>query len=190
MTLLSRRARFALGAARTGLKTYGAAQRARGRAAARKTKGGIGRGVALGTGVGAGAAYLLDPQQGRRRRHEARDRGLAIVRRGARRAVRKTDYAAGVARGAVHAAAPSRAGGAPPDDVTLARKVESIIFRQPDAPKGHVDVNAEHGVIFLRGEVDSAERIRELVEAASAVDGVAAVENLLHLPAAQAPMKA
>jgi len=190
MTLLSRRARFALGAARTGLKTYGAAQRARGRAAARKTKGGIGRGVALGTGVGAGLAYLLDPQQGRRRRHEARDRGLAILRRGTRRAIRKTDYAAGVARGAIHGVTPSGPSGPPPDDITLAHKVESIIFRAPDAPKGKVDVNAEHGVVYLRGEVESAERIRELVEAASAVEGVAAVENLLHLPGAPAPMKA
>jgi osmotically-inducible protein OsmY len=190
MTLLSRRARFALGAARTGLKTYGATQRARGRAAARKTKGGVGRGMALGTGVGAGLAYLFDPQEGRRRRHAARDRGMAMLRRGGREAARRTDYAAGVARGAVHAATPSGPSGPPPDDVTLARKVESIIFREADAPKGSVDVNAEHGVVYLRGEVESAERIRELVERASAVDGVAAVENLLHLPGAPAPMKA
>src|SRR5436190_16993999 len=126
MMLLSRLARFALGAARTGLKTYGATQRARGRAAARKTKGGVARGVAFGTGVGAGLAYLLDPQQGRRRRHLARDRGLAILRRRTRAAARRADYAAGVARGAVHHATPSGAK-PPPDDVTLAHKVETII---------------------------------------------------------------
>ena len=38
--------------------------------------------------------------------------------------------------------------------MTLARKVESEIFRAADAPKGAVSVNAENGVVFLRGEVD------------------------------------
>jgi osmotically-inducible protein OsmY len=72
----------------------------------------------------------------------------------------------------------------PPDlnDATLAKKVESEIFREREAPKGHVDVNAESGVVYLRGQVDNADQIRALVEAAARVEGVTAVENLLHLP--------
>jgi osmotically-inducible protein OsmY len=65
------------------------------------------------------------------------------------------------------------------DDVTLTRKVESEIFRPADAPKGKVAVNAENGVIFLRGTLDSREQVEELATLAAAVDGVKGVENLL-----------
>ncbi|MDW5597323.1 BON domain-containing protein [Conexibacter stalactiti] len=68
------------------------------------------------------------------------------------------------------------------DDVTLARKVESVIFRPADAPKGDVDVNAHDGIVELRGVVADSARIDALVSAAEHVDGVARVENLLHLP--------
>jgi len=68
------------------------------------------------------------------------------------------------------------------DDVTLARKVESEIFRPQDAPKGSVDVNVENGVVHLRGEVKNVERMKELEAAARNVDGVKDVNNLLHLP--------
>ena len=75
------------------------------------------------------------------------------------------------------------------DDVTLARKVETEIFRDAGAPKGDVLVNAEHGVVFLRGQVESPEQIQELEKAAKAVDGVKEVETLLHTPGTPAPMK-
>lgn len=75
------------------------------------------------------------------------------------------------------------------DDVTLARKVETEIFRDADAPKGDVVVNAEHGVVFLRGQVKDPEQIQELEKAAKAVDGVKDVETLLHTPGTPAPMK-
>ena len=68
------------------------------------------------------------------------------------------------------------------DDVTLARKVESEIFRPEDAPKSSVNVNAENGVVFLRGQVKTPEEIEALETAASKVDGVTAVNNLLHTP--------
>ena len=76
------------------------------------------------------------------------------------------------------------------DDVTLARKVESEIFRDADAPKGDVDVNAENGVVYLRGQVADEDSIAELERAAKGVDGVRDVESLLHTPGTPAPMKA
>lgn len=79
--------------------------------------------------------------------------------------------------------------GNPYDDVTLARKVESEIFRDAGAPKGSVDVNAENGVVFLRGQVDREDQIETLASAARSVDGVKAVESLLHTPGTPAPMK-
>src|ERR671931_2289506 len=67
-----------------------------------------------------------------------------------------------------------------PDDVTLARKVETEIFREADAPKGQVDVNAVDGVVELRGEVERPELVNELEEKARKVQGVLDVRNLLH----------
>ena len=74
------------------------------------------------------------------------------------------------------------------DDVTLARKVETEIFREPDAPKGSVDVNVQEGVVQLRGEVERQQLMDELVGRAREVQGVQDVENLLHLPGDPAPM--
>ena len=74
------------------------------------------------------------------------------------------------------------------DDVTLARKVETEIFRERDAPKGKIDVNVVDGVVELRGEADTPEMIEELVAKTRSVQGVRDVENLLHLPGEPAPM--
>ena len=75
------------------------------------------------------------------------------------------------------------------NDPALARKVESEIFRDDAIPKGKISVNAEYGVIYLRGELPDRETIEELVTRARAVDGVRAVENLTHLPDEPAPTK-
>ena len=75
------------------------------------------------------------------------------------------------------------------NDAGLTRKVESIIFRPEEAPKGRVSVNAEDGVIFLRGEVETQEQIDMLVRAAEQVDGVREVRSLMHLPGTPAPSK-
>jgi osmotically-inducible protein OsmY len=78
----------------------------------------------------------------------------------------------------------------PLNDPTLARKVESEIFRPAEAPKGRVDVNAENGVVYLRGEVADEDAIEALVDAARDIDGVERVESLLHTPGTAARMKA
>ena len=75
------------------------------------------------------------------------------------------------------------------DDVTLARKVETEIFRDADVPKGQINVNAEGGVVYLRGEVEQPDMIEELESKARDVQGVREVENLLHLPGQEAPTK-
>jgi osmotically-inducible protein OsmY len=73
------------------------------------------------------------------------------------------------------------------DDATLAHKVESEVLR--GAPEG-ITVNAEDGIVVLRGEVDSPERMSELARMVLRVPGVSGVENLLHLPGQPAPNKA
>jgi osmotically-inducible protein OsmY len=70
------------------------------------------------------------------------------------------------------------------DDVTLARKVETEIFRPADVPKGSISVNVNDGVVELRGEIADQKQIDELGESAKQVDGVKDVRNLLHTASA------
>ena len=76
-----------------------------------------------------------------------------------------------------------------PDDATLARKVESELFRDADVPKGDINVNAERGVVYLRGQVEDESLIEALGSAARKIQGVRDVENLLHTPGTPAPTK-
>ena len=142
-----------------------------------------------GAAVGAAAAYFLDPDGGARRRNTTRDKAVATAKSRGADLAGSAKQVAGKATGKVRAAAPSMPwSGGTPDDVTLARKVETEIFRPADAPKGAVSVNAENGVVFLRGVVDSREWIDRLEEDARKVDGVNEVRNLLHLPGTEAPV--
>jgi hypothetical protein len=140
-------------------------------------------------GLAAGLTYFLDPQAGARRRAEVRDRLLAFFRRrgrdleGVKRSV-QTD-AQGLVQKAKHRDERPKP---EPDDATLAQKVESEIFRDADLPKGQINVNAEDGVVILRGEVERPELIDDLEQKTRSVQGVKGVENLLHLPGAEVEM--
>ena len=143
---------------------------------------------ALAGGLGALLAYFLDPTSGARRRNMARDRALAFFRRIGRRSAGMGRGVAAEAYGVSQKATHLKEEPKPqPDDVTLARKVETEIFREADAPKGTVDVNAEDGVVFLRGEVGSEDMIRDLEARTRDVQGVRDVRNLLHVPGAPPP---
>ena len=134
--------------------------------------------------LGAATAYFLDPDQGARRRNEARDRALKLLRTSSRQAAgaarAAADQATGAAREAVTAAS---GGGEPPaSDQALKAKLETELFRPADAPKGDVAVDVVGGVVTLRGEVKTRAEVSALEEAARAVAGVQDVENLLHTP--------
>jgi osmotically-inducible protein OsmY len=116
-------------------------------------------------GLGALIAYFFDPQNGNRRRALVRDRLQAKVAK--RKEAVKTQ----------------------PDDVTLARKVETEIFRDADVPKGQINVNAENGKVVLRGEVEKPAMIKDLEKRTKNVQGVVEVENLLHTPKSATPAK-
>jgi BON domain len=145
--------------------------------------------AACGMTVGALLAYFLDPKAGRRRRHTARDRATSRVRRGERRAAararRTGSHAVGIARRALNAARPRHR--EPLDDVTLARKVESELYRRARVPKGHISINAEDGFVFLRGVMDRQDDIERIELATRQIEGVRDVENLIHLPGTPAP---
>src|SRR3954470_18458932 len=73
------------------------------------------------------------------------------------------------------------------DDATIAHRVETVLFRDDDVPKGQINVNAENGRVYLRGTIDDAELIARLERAARDVRGVRGVVNLLHTPGTPAP---
>ena len=142
----------------------------------------------FGAAAGAAAAHFLDPDSGARRRSMLRDKSASKARSGAGQAARSASYAADKAKGAVATATPSMGDRIEDvDDVTLARKVETEIFRDPDAPKGQVSVDVQAGVANLRGMVPDEGWITKLADDAKKVDGIKDVNNLLHRPGTPAP---
>ena len=98
----------------------------------------------------------------------------------------QAQHATDVAKGAASAVTPGHTRLEEPDDVTLARKVETHIFRAHDAPKGTVSVDVQAGVAYLRG-VAAPEWIDRLAAEARQVEGISGVKNLLHTPGTPTP---
>ena len=144
----------------------------------RRTAAAFGAGLALG----AALEFIADPRSGRRRRHDAVSRAGGLVRHGARRSVRAFRGIAADAYGFRQRLLHLRERRKEYDDVTLAHKVETVLFRDRDVPKGQINVNAEDGVVYLRGEAPTPELIRDLVDRARRIQGVREVANLLHVP--------
>ena len=144
--------------------------------------------IALGAAIGAALAYFFDPDTGNRRRSMTRDRVLAFFRRTGRQAGRAgqaaKSQAYGMTQKAVHLKERPKE---QPDDATLTAKVETELFRDADVPKGDINVNAENGVVFLRGQVEDESLIEALGKSAKKIQGVGEVENLLHTPGTPAP---
>jgi len=144
-----------------------------------------------GTSVcSAGLMYLLDPERGRRRRNMARDRMLARLRRTVRAGAAAWRGAAADAYGASHRMVhlvPRETDVS--DDETLRQRVESQLFRDRDIPKGELNITAEHGMIILRGELDSPAEIVMIEKRVARVPGVRGVHNLLHPHGTPAPNK-
>ena len=131
---------------------------------------------------GAVVAFLADPARGRSRRARLVDQGGAIIRRTGRRAERAVRGAGATASGAMAAISHARPSGTGAiDDVTLRDRAETELFRDPSVPKGKINVNAERGILVLRGEVPTAALRDRLVTEAEGIDGVWSVHNLLRV---------
>jgi len=154
----------------------------------RSRKRAIGTGLLAGA-VGAAAAFFLDPQSGKRRRSVARDWILARARDAAERGRRAGGFVGARAYGAVQSVRHRRDAGVPEGDQVLAHKVESELFEGNDFPKGRININAENGVVVLRGQLDSSDLIARIEAEARTIQGVRDVENLLHLPGTPAPTR-
>jgi osmotically-inducible protein OsmY len=132
--------------------------------------------------LGGAAAFFLDPQLGKRRRHLIRDRALRGLRRLRRLAVGKTKFAAGHVQGvAAEARSAVTRPEVPTDDATVRQRIMSDALRdalqsQPDV-KDHIEVDVQNGVATLRGPVPSQSLADELVARVRAVPGVEAVSH-------------
>ncbi len=141
----------------------------------------------LGAAAGAVAAHFLDPDRGADRRSAVAGKTTSAARSGASAAESQARHAAAKAKGAASTVTPSGTRLEDADDVTLARKVETEIFRAPDAPKGAVSVDVQAGIAHLRGEVPDREWADRMASEARKVEGIKGVENLLHEPGTPAP---
>ena len=143
--------------------------------------------VASALAAGAALEFFLDPRNGKRRRHLVRDRTTAAFRRRAGKVERQAHYEAGKIVGVTHAI--SHHEHAPPelDDISLVRKVESELFRDRTIPKGPISINADRGIVVLRGQLEDPQQIQRVERAVRKVAGVRDVENLLHPPGVPAP---
>ena len=143
--------------------------------------------ASVGAALGATAALLLDPARGRARRAQLIDRGGALGRRVLRSGEREVRFARSWVAGKAEAI---RALGEPTEwvnDATLKERVESELLGDPKVPKGAININAEQGIVVLRGEVPTDKMREKLAERAGQIEGVWSVENLLHLPGEPAP---
>jgi hypothetical protein len=143
--------------------------------------------IAFALAAGAALEFFLDPRNGKRRRHLVRDRTTAAFRRQARKVERQAHYEAGKIAGVTHAITHHEH--APPDldDVGLVRKVESELFRDRTIPKGPISINADRGIVVLRGQLEDPHQIQRIERDVRRVAGVRDVENLLHPPGIRAP---
>jgi hypothetical protein len=148
-------------------------------------------GLIAAAAFGGLTAFFFDPDRGRGRRARAKDRIGAFFRRSTNRIEKRGRYATSRVEGLAHQLENALvAEDEPaPNDATLVQRVESQIMRGQEVPRGAININAEEGVIVLRGELDRQEQIRQLEEAASHVKGVRGVRNLLHLHGTPAPNK-
>jgi hypothetical protein len=137
--------------------------------------------------AGIALEFFLDPRSGRKRRHLVRDRTTAAFRRRARRVERHAHYEAGKLVGLAHAIAHRDHAAPELDDISLVRKVESELFRDRTIPKGQISINADRGIVVLRGQLEDAQQSQRIEREVRKVAGVAEVENLLHPSAVPAP---
>lgn len=145
----------------------------------------------LGTAAGAAAWYFLDPVSGRSRRVRTTEQAAAGVRRPVQQAADELQRTATVARdkavGVAHEVTTSEEDAQPADDRALADKVRSEALGGQAWRDATINVAAVDGVVTLRGQLPSRQRITDAVDAVRAVPGVERVESFLHTPGSEAP---
>src|SRR5262249_38281179 len=138
------------------------------------------RHLVIGGAIGAGVTYFLDPELGPGRRARLQNQFGAMLSRGKRELDRAARQIQSRAQGAV-AQLQAPAAPATDDDWTLLSRVESVLHAVPGFPRSTVEAEVVDSRLILRGEVNSADQVREIVQAASQIRNIAAVESLLRV---------
>lgn len=145
----------------------------------------------LVAGAVAGAlvgGYFLDPESGRRRRHEFTARSIHGARRVASLIGRESRYLGTMGyRRSLHWL--QRIPAKPAKGRTLLDRVESELFANRSIPHGRLSFEVEDATVVLRGQLDSQAGISQVEKAVRDIPGVSGVKNLLHLPGTPAPNK-
>ena len=135
-------------------------------------------------GIGAAAAaamYLLDPDRGRSRRAKLSDQAAALARKTEEKGRAKAEYQKGVVQGLAHDLTEPFRPQPEFDDETLRQKVKSEAIGRWGGPKKDLEVDVDHGVVTLKGNLD-AEHVDELIRLIKGVPGVASVNDQLIVP--------
>ena len=127
--------------------------------------------------LGAIAMYLLDPDNGRRRRAIARDKAMSLVQHAGEVVTAAGRDIANPGRGVQASAMQRLRGDETADDLQLIERVRARIGRVVSHPHA-IQVGARDGRIVLSGPV-LAHEVGALVGAASAVRGVRGVDEYL-----------
>jgi gas vesicle protein len=146
-------------------------------------------GLLTGVVVGAAAMFILDPQNGSRRRSLARDQAIkarnTVDRTVTEDLPKRAEYLSGFAEGAKHRVKEMADGGSdrrPENEAVLVDRVLSQVFRDPELPKGDINVDANGTTVYLRGAVDDDELAMDIEKRVRAVEGVDDVVNLINKP--------
>jgi BON domain len=129
------------------------------------------RDVLLGAGIGAALVYMIDPNNGRRRRALARDQMVRMSRKTRDAADSTFRDLANRTRGIV--ATSRRSEPAAVDDATLVERVRAKLGRVSSHPRA-IEVDARDGVVTLRGPILA----READQVVGTIESVRGVTNV------------
>jgi hypothetical protein len=134
----------------------------------------------LGASIGALAMYLMDPNMGRRRRAQARDKAVRFYSDTAEAVDKTRKDVQNRASGVMHQARSMYSGSDEPvADHKLVDRVRSKLGRVVSHPHA-IHVQARNGVVTLSGDVPAGEA-DDLLRCVRSVPGVNSVENQLQV---------
>jgi hypothetical protein len=134
------------------------------------------RAFLAGAALGASAAFIFDPDRGRRRRALARDKAISASRL-TRDAIDTTVRDASNRARGIAAATRGRVAGGDADDATLVERVRAKLGRASSHPRA-IEVQACEGEVTLCGPVLASE-MNAVLATAAGVRGVQSVINQL-----------
>lgn len=140
--------------------------------------------------AGALTAFFADPERGNARRQQAIDRLGAMARDAQGRTRRTVRGIQAQVNALSQRATHLRLSQPEVDDQTLRDRVESELFRDPEIPKGNINLDLADGRVTVRGQLHRPEQIRQVQERIARIPGVREVQSYLHLQGTEAPNQA